>query len=175
LIVGESGSQAKRWQRAILLVCIAVIALDQASKSVVLDFFANERGRGGVPTTRVVRNTGATLGFGSGHPLVITSLAFAVPAVVAVLTFRTRNRLVSVAGAIVLGGAAGNLADRLFRAPGFGRGAVIDWIHVPGYSPTFNIADFAIRSGAIAAIMIALATGWAQRRIAVSTSVEERL
>ena len=64
----------------------------------------------------------------------------------------------------MFGGAAGNLADRFFRAPGFGRGAVIDWIHIPGYSPAFNVADLAIRAGALAAILIVLATGWGQHQ-----------
>ncbi len=41
---------------------------------------------------------------------------------------------------MVIGGALGNLTDRIFRGPGFLDGKVIDWIQVP-YWPTFNIAD----------------------------------
>ncbi len=58
--------------------------------------------------------------------------------------------------AAILGGAAGNLADRLLRSPGFGRGAVVDWIHLAGYPATFNVADLAIRLGAIGALAAAL-------------------
>jgi signal peptidase II len=58
----------------------------------------------------------------------------------------------------VAGGAAGNLADRLLRSPGFGRGAVVDWIHLAGYPATFNVADVAIRLGAIGALAGTLGT-----------------
>lgn len=53
---------------------------------------------------------------------------------------------------MIAGGALGNLADRLFRSPGPGRGAVIDWIHIAGYPTTFNVADIAIRAGAVGAV-----------------------
>jgi hypothetical protein len=59
----------------------------------------------------------------------------------------------------VAGGAAGNLADRLLRSPGSGRGAVVDWIHVAGYPATFNLADVAIRAGAAGALVATLAAG----------------
>jgi signal peptidase II len=58
--------------------------------------------------------------------------------------------------AAVLGGALGNLADRLFRAPGLGRGGVVDWIHVAWYPATFNIPDVAIRVGAVGALIAML-------------------
>ena len=51
----------------------------------------------------------------------------------------------------LLGGAVGNLVDRLTRDPGFGRGHVVDWIALP-HSPVFNLADAAIccaRSGMV--------------------------
>jgi signal peptidase II len=65
----------------------------------------------------------------------------------------------------VAGGAAGNLADRLLRSPGPGRGAVVDWIHVAGYPATFNLADVAIRAGVVAALVATLAAGrWKARR-----------
>lgn len=83
----------------------------------------------------------------------------AVIAVVAVLLARTRSRLAALFLAAVLGGALGNLADRLFRSPGAGRGAVVDWIHVAGYPATFNLADVAIRVGAIGAAVAFLGAG----------------
>ncbi len=53
-----------------------------------------------------------------------------------------------VALALVLGGALGNIADRLFRAPGVLHGAVVDFIKL-GPWPTFNVADSAITIGAV--------------------------
>ncbi len=173
LVVTETDRRTRQWRRAALIVGAGVIAVDQVTKSIALAVVAHERRDGGVPTIRVVRNTGAGLGLGSGHPLVITGLAVAVTAVVAILTLRTRNRSAAFAGAIVFAGAAGNLADRFFRAPGFGRGAVIDWIHISGYSPTFNVADLAIRAGAITAVLVVVATGWGQHRMSATASGAE--
>jgi signal peptidase II len=79
-----------------------------------------------------------------------------VHCVVSWLLARTRSRAVALFLAAVVGGAAGNLADRLLRSPGFGRGGVVDWIHLAGYPATFNVADVAIRLGAIGALAAAL-------------------
>ena len=57
-----------------------------------------------------------------------------------------------VALSLVLGGAIGNLIDRIFRSPGFLRGAVVDFVHV-GEWPTFNVADSAITIGAILVVV----------------------
>ena len=115
------------------------------------------RGHGGYGlfSVRLVRNTGASFGIGAGHPLVITLTAAAVLAVAPVLLARARSRVVAVSLAVVVGGAAGNLADRLFCGPGLGGGAVVDWIHVVGYPSTFNMADVAIRLGAVCAAIAA--------------------
>lgn len=88
--------------------------------------------------------------------MVITVIAAAVLAIAAVLLARTRSRSAALFLAAVIGGAAGNLADRLLRSPGFGRGAVVDWIHLAGYPSAFNVADVAIRLGALGALAAAL-------------------
>ena len=59
--------------------------------------------------------------------------------------------------AAVLGGALGNLSDRLFRAPGFGRGGVVDWIHFAGRGGSLDVADLAIQFGVLGAIIAILA------------------
>jgi signal peptidase II len=67
----------------------------------------------------------------------------------------------AVALGLILGGALGNLVDRLFRAPGVARGHVVDWISVfcnDGHIfPVFNLADSAITCGAVTAAIVALA------------------
>ena len=69
----------------------------------------------------------------------------------------TARPLVAVALGLVLGGAFGNVADRIFRAPGFLRGAVVDFVDV-GFWPVFNLADSAITCGCI----LLLLASWAR-------------
>lgn len=137
-------------------IAVLVLAADQLSKSLVLS--ARPGGGGGIASVKVVRNTGASFGIGAGHPLLVVGSSAAVIAVVAVLLARVRSRPAALFLAVVLGGALGNLADRLFRSPGLGRGAVVDWIHVAGYPATFNLADAAIRVGAVSAAAALLGT-----------------
>jgi signal peptidase II len=66
---------------------------------------------------------------------------------------KTDGILAVVALALVLGGAVGNLTDRIVRSPGFLRGAVVDFVRIDTF-PTFNVADSAITVGAI------LLVGW---------------
>ena len=54
---------------------------------------------------------------------------------------------------LLLGGALGNLTDRLVRAPGPLRGAVVDWIHLHHW-PIFNLADSAIVIGVVLALVV---------------------
>ena len=67
----------------------------------------------------------------------------------------TEKAPMAVALGLVLGGAFGNVADRLFRSPGFLRGAVVDFIDV-GFWPVFNVADSAITCGCL----LLLAASW---------------
>jgi signal peptidase II len=138
-------------------LAVLVLAADQATKSLVLAA-GPPPGGSGMLSVRLVRNTGATFGIGAGHPLLITFTAAAVLAVALALLARARSRAVALSLAAVTGGAAGNLADRLLRGPGPGRGAVVDWIHVAGYPATFNLADAAIRLGAVCAVIAVLTT-----------------
>jgi signal peptidase II len=66
----------------------------------------------------------------------------------------------AVALGLVLGGAVGNLIDRIFRAPGFLRGGVVDFVSVFGPDgrvwPVFNVADSAIVCGGILGALLAL-------------------
>lgn len=101
----------------------------------------------------LTRNSGAAFSVGTGSTVIFTVIALIVAGVI----LRTAPRLVSVAWSVVLGlllgGSLGNLADRLFRAPGFGRGEVIDWIHLHHW-PYFNIADSAITIGGVLAVIL---------------------
>jgi signal peptidase II len=103
----------------------------------------------------LTRNAGAAFSVGTGSTVVFTAVAVAVVVVIV----RTSRSLASAAWAVslglMLGGALGNLSDRLFRAPGPLRGHVVDWIELPHW-PVFNVADSAIVIGGVVAVLLAL-------------------
>ena len=104
----------------------------------------------------LLRNPGAAFSVGTGDTIVFTAIAVGVVIYIA----RTARNLRSVGWAItlglLLGGAIGNLADRIFRAPGLFRGNVVDWIELTRYWPVFNIADSAIVCGGILTVLLAM-------------------
>ena len=76
--------------------------------------------------------------------------------VVLVTVGRSIDRpLVAVALGLVLGGALGNLADRLFRSPGLFRGPVVDFVDLRWW-PVFNLADAAITVGCLVLLVLSL-------------------
>jgi signal peptidase II len=139
-----------------------VLAADQITKSLVLRLHPVTGS--GLVSVRLVRNTGASGGIAAGYPVLVTLAAVAIVALAGTLAVRTRSRAVAICLAVVLGGALGNLSDRLFRAPGLGRGAVVDWIHVAGRGGSFNISDVAIQLGAVAAVVAMFAADRARVR-----------
>jgi signal peptidase II len=143
-----------------------VLTADQVSKALAVAA-APSSSRGGLIWAGIVRNTGASFGIGTAYPVLITAVAAAVLTAAVIWLARTSRPGAALCLAVVAGGAAGNLADRLLRSPGPGRGAVVDWIHVAGYPSTFNLADVAIRAGAVSALVAMLAAGRRKtRRIA---------
>lgn len=100
-------------------------------------------------------NSGAAFSFGSGSTWVFTIFATIIIAAVLYVTPKVTNRWWAVSLGLILGGGAGNLIDRIFREPGIGQGHVIDFIRVPNW-PVFNIADMAVVTGAILAVLLSL-------------------
>ena len=111
---------------------------------------------GDVLMLNLLRNPGAAFSVGTGDTIVFTAIAVAVVVYIA----RTARKLYSIGWAItlglLLGGALGNLTDRIFRAPGLFRGNVVDWIEVTRYWPVFNLADSAIVCGCILTVLLAM-------------------
>ncbi|MCU1595527.1 MAG: lipoprotein signal peptidase [Frankiales bacterium] len=142
----------------LVLVALLTIAVDVGTKLLVV---AKLEGRApidlfdGLVTFSVSRNSGAAFSFAQGATVLFSLVAVGV----AVYVVRTLPRLHSSAWAVtlglLLGGALGNLSDRLARAPGFARGAVVDFIYVPHFA-TFNVADSAITVGAVLAVLLSL-------------------
>jgi signal peptidase II len=118
------------------------------------------RGLGGVLYVQQTRNSGAAFSLGTGFTVILTVLAVAVVVLIVRIATRLRSTGWAIALALILGGALGNLIDRLFRAPGVGRGHVVDWLSLFApygrYWPIFNLADSGIVCGAILAALLAL-------------------
>lgn len=98
----------------------------------------------------LVLNHGAALGIGSAQPAMVGAVEVLGVLVVAWWLWSASSAGQRACAAVVLGGAAGNLFDRLRH------GAVTDWIHIAPYQPYFNVADLAIRGGLAAAVVLAL-------------------
>jgi lipoprotein signal peptidase len=143
--------------RALLLVAGIVLGLDLTSKIVAVRTLSNRTSvdlLDGFLTLRLTRNAGAAFSIGVGMTVVFTTVAVIV--IFAIL--RTARRLYSLPWAIalggLLGGALGNLTDRIFRSPGVFRGHVVDFIELPNW-PVFNLADSAIVGAGILMFILA--------------------
>ena len=106
-------------------------------------------------TFTVSRNSGAAFSFAEGATVIFTLIAVGVVVVIARTLPRLRSSGWAVTLGLLVGGAVGNLLDRLLRAPGVGRGAVVDFISVPHFA-SFNVADSGITVGAALAIVLSL-------------------
>jgi signal peptidase II len=104
---------------------------------------------------RYVENTGAAFGIGTGITWVFTGIAI----IVAIVIIRTSRKIGSVAWAVafgmLLGGAVGNLIDRLVNPPSPGMGYVVDFISMPPFQ-VFNLADASIVCSAVLMVILAL-------------------
>jgi signal peptidase II len=108
-----------------------------------------------VLTLTLTRNPGAAFSIGPGITVVFTAVAVGVVVVIV----RTARSLASKGWAtalgLLLGGALGNLVDRIFRSPAPFRGHVVDWIQLPHW-PVFNLADSAIVVGGVLAVLLSI-------------------
>jgi signal peptidase II len=149
--------------RLVLLLAGAVLLADLVTKLVVVAAIApgeDVKVLGGLVYLTQLRNVGAAFSFAQGATLLFSLIAVAV----AVVIVRTSRRLHATGWAVtlglVLGGAVGNLIDRVFRDPGFLRGGVVDFLSVLAPDgrvwPVFNVADSAIVCGGILGALLAL-------------------
>ena len=135
-----------------------VLAADVISKSIVVARMADHqpiRLLGGLLTITLTRNGGAAFSIGTSMTIVFTAIAVGV----IVYIMRTARNLRSIGWAItlglLLGGATGNLLDRIFRAPSAFQGHVVDWIELPHW-PVFNLADSSIVCAGVLVVLLAL-------------------
>lgn len=102
-----------------------------------------------------ILNPGAAFSIGTGYTWVFTVIMVAVCSFLLYLMLKVRSVSWAVALGLVLGGAAGNLTDRLFREPSFGQGHVVDFIALPNFA-IFNIADSCVVCGVILVCLLTL-------------------
>ena len=124
--------------------------LDQLTKVLVVANLSDEPFEiiGNAVELRLVRNSGAAFGLYSNATTVLAVLAILLTVLLARAVIRAADIWSVVALSLILGGALGNLIDRMLRAPGPFRGHVVDFVTV-GSFPSFNLADSAITIGVI--------------------------
>src|SRR6266540_2390018 len=129
-----------------------IVALGQLTKAWVVANLADgpQSIIGETVELRLARNPGGAFSLFTGFTPLLAALVRVVQ--------RTKDPIMIVGLSLVLGGALGNLSDRVFRTPGFLRGEVVDFIHVSAW-PSFNVADSAITIGAVLLIV----WGWRDR------------
>jgi signal peptidase II len=138
-----------RWALAGLVVAL-VVAVDQATKALVRASIAPGEQRDVLgPLSLVdVHNRGVAFGFlGGGGALVLVVTFAALALLLAYFARHAERRLLWLPTGLVLGGAFGNLIDRVHQ------GYVTDFIHLPHW-PAFNVADMCISGGVVALVLV---------------------
>ncbi|GGY92420.1 signal peptidase II [Streptomyces nitrosporeus] len=155
---GEARGGGRGRKKIPVLLGVALLAylLDLVSKMIVVAKLEHEEPIeifGDWLKLDAIRNAGAAFGIGEAFTVIFTAIA----AVVIIVIVRLARKLYSLPWAIalglLLGGALGNLTDRIFRAPGVFEGAVVDFI-APAHFAVFNLADSAIVCGGILIVIL---------------------
>jgi signal peptidase II len=157
-----SGSTApgRRWRPRVaplsLMVAAVIVVLDQITKHWAVNELSGDREIHVIWTLQwnLSFNTGMAFSRGQGLGPVIALLAMLIVIVLVVSSAHVESRLGRFAAGMLIGGAIGNLIDRMFRGDGWLHGAVVDFIDFQWF-PIFNVADIGVTVGAS---LFALAT-----------------
>ncbi|HYO17700.1 MAG TPA: signal peptidase II [Dermatophilaceae bacterium] len=157
----ESAAAPSRPRRllylALVIVAVPVYVADQLTKAWATASLQPDQPReliGSVLQLNLIRNSGAAFSIGTGATWILTLIACSVVVFILISVRRLGSRGWALALGLLLAGSLGNLTDRMFRAPGPGRGHVVDFLQLPHY-PIFNIADSVIVSAAILIAVLA--------------------
>lgn len=141
-------------------IALAVVVLDQTVKQIVVTNMVEGQiipVFGDVLRWHFVRNPGAAFSMVANSTWLLTLLAVGITVAIVINIRRIASWQWACVFGAVLGGAVGNLIDRLFREPSFGNGHVIDFISTPWMMPAiYNIADIAISIGMAALVLLVL-------------------
>jgi signal peptidase II len=142
----------------LLAVAAGVVVADVVSKAIVVSVMPGRtpiRMLGGLLTITYTRNGGAAFSIGTSMTIVFTAIAVGVVIFILRAARDLRSTAWAVTLGLLLGGAAGNLIDRIFRAPAPFQGHVVDWIQLPDW-PVFNLADSCIVCAGALFVLLAL-------------------
>merc|ERR1711960_61143 len=133
------------------VIAAVVVLIDQATKAAALSGLSTQLRiplLGDLLGLQLAFNPGAILSLGAGFTGLLTLLGVAAVALLVIAVVRARTVWWAVGLGLILGGAIGNLIDRLFSPPGFGIGHVTDFL---AYGTLFigNVADVALGAGVI--------------------------
>ncbi len=145
------------WKR-LYTIAWAVWLLDFATKSWALNSLDSRNPVkliGNFLQLTLFKNSGAAFSLAQGATIVFTIFAIVVVAAISYYATKITSFGWSIVLGLALGGILGNLTDRIFRAPGFFTGHVIDWIQLPNW-PVFNLADSAIVVAASIAVILSI-------------------
>jgi signal peptidase II len=165
-VPNDAGSTKRRPRTGLALaIVLGVVALDVLTKVWAVHELADGPVSiiGDTVDFRLARNTGGAFSLFQAFTPLLAVLAVVVAFFLVRAVRRADDTLLLVALSLVLGGALGNLIDRVFRAPGFMRGGVIDFVHLSEW-PTFNVADSAVTIGAILLVIWAFRADRDERR-----------
>lgn len=148
--------KGKRKIAVLFAVAVFAYALDLVSKMIVVAKLEHHDAIdiiGDWLRFNAIRNRGAAFGFGEAFTIIFTMIAASVIFVIARLARKLYSLPWAIALGLLLGGALGNLTDRIFRSPGIFEGAVVDFIAPKGFA-VFNLADSAIVCGGILIVLL---------------------
>lgn len=144
------------YRRLIFKIAIAVVLLDQLSKIAAVAFLEDKapiKLIGHYLQLSFTRNPGAAFSMGTNVTFIFTIFSITVAGVIIWKAKIITNNIWAICAGGFLGGAVGNLIDRLVRSPGIFRGHVVDFIVFPNF-PYFNLADSAVTLCAITAALL---------------------
>lgn len=150
----NAGAERRRRAVGAAAAVAAIVAADQAAKTWAVGALADGPISivGDTVEFTLHRNPGSAFSAIRGGTPVLALTAVAIAWFLARAVARTTDRWMLAGLVLVLGGALGNLTDRLARDPGFLRGHVVDFVRV-GWWPVFNVADSAITVGAVVLVL----------------------
>jgi signal peptidase II len=144
----------------------AVVALDAITKILATNYLAG-RGEveilGGLVSLKLYRNFAGPNDILPGHTVLISLFAVLAVIILIGVAFRVATTMSAVAVGLLLGGAIGNLLDRLLREPAPLRGGVVDWLRLADRTNSMNIADLAIDAAIIVTLVGGLLAWWRGR------------
>ena len=134
--------------RLCLSLAALIVVLDQVTKHWALNALTGKPPHHIVWTLQWNLTFNSGMAFSKGRDMgpIIGVLALLVAGVVVATVRKQQQKMVAVAAGFVLGGAVGNLLDRIFRGAGWLRGSVVDFIDFQWF-PIFNVADIAVNVG----------------------------